>query len=115
MILFVSRVHSGRRLQKALTMPFFLFPSIVQMGLWECSGEFTALSMWGAVIPGLFSFTDVLLRHFLFLSSFSNVILLRTEVTSGVGGLCSPLFVGLTGYMEPTCPHKCINQVGNRS
>ncbi|KAL9851911.1 coiled-coil domain-containing protein 81 [Geothlypis trichas] len=37
MILFISRVHSGRRLQKALTMPFFLFPSIVQMGLWECS------------------------------------------------------------------------------
>lgn len=52
-LLFISRARSGRRLQEALTMPFFLFPSIIQRGLWVCSGGFPALSMWGAAIPCL--------------------------------------------------------------
>lgn len=117
MLLFICRVHTGRRLQEALTMPFILSPSNSD-GIMECSGKFTALSTWAAVIPCLLS--PLLLswcpsKAFSFSFQLSKcdcaIILLCTEVTSDFCGLCSPLFPGLTGYMEPTCPHEHLNQV----
>lgn len=39
------------------------------------------------------------------------IILLCTEVTSDLRGLCFPLFAGLTGYTEAACPHKHLDQV----
>lgn len=116
-------VHSGRRLQDMLALPFSLSPSVIQMGLSRYLDDVIALSMWGAEIPcesftlsALFPFTwlplnerDILSFPFLPPKCDSAITLSCVEVTSDLSGLDLSLFAGLAGCMEPTCPPNHLN------
>lgn len=128
-LLSVSWVRSGRRLQEMFALPFKDVSSALLPVTQHHSGGIIGVlgwlrcpepvGSWGPFVcplplqfywlppkqRGIFSFSFLPPTP----KCDSAIILSCVEVTSDLGGLSLSLFAGLTGFMEPTRPHKHLN------